>query len=517
VTMGALNTLAFVGSVVLARRRGGLPLMFATALAIALMCQSLPAEAMHDIWNPAAALFPFLLLIFTCWSIACGDQRLLPLAVLLASFVTQTHLVYALPVALLAAVALAGVLARLPRRRHGLEGTPAYPSMSPARLWPWALSALVLAMACWAPPATDQIGGRPGNLTLIGRAAEHRGPTLGARVGWHAVARSVGVRPWWLYVPASQWQRKREVRTSLRELRSASTIAALGALLLVALAGARARRGDIAAAAAIGLCLCAAIGVQAASNPSGRTIGATLGYTLWWGSEVGLWVWLTIAWAGWLAAVKVLRDRVRLPARVPSGTVGPAVNTASRVEHSRAVARLAPIGGVAGVLAVALVVAAGGKPDSHVYVYRPIKALGEVLERSIPRGETIAYHAGRLGLGTQPIEPALRFLLVRHGVRPLADGALPRLGTYYVEDDRPVSRVLFIADGARRLRGMTLLARVRFRSPWRREVLSVWMRTVQPAAQAESSSRQLAANVLARARPAPARFGLGFDRKRLES
>ena len=26
------------------------------------MCQSLPAEAMHDIWNPAAGLFPFLLL-----------------------------------------------------------------------------------------------------------------------------------------------------------------------------------------------------------------------------------------------------------------------------------------------------------------------------------------------------------------------------------------------------------------------------------------------------------------------
>src|SRR5262249_3359283 len=65
-TMGAVNTLAIVGSVALARRRGGVVLMFASAIAIALMCQSLAAETFHDVWNPSAGLFPFTLLIFLC-------------------------------------------------------------------------------------------------------------------------------------------------------------------------------------------------------------------------------------------------------------------------------------------------------------------------------------------------------------------------------------------------------------------------------------------------------------------
>jgi hypothetical protein len=53
--MCVLNTLAIVLCVALARRRGGLFLMFATALGIALMCQSLPGEAMHDIGIPPPA------------------------------------------------------------------------------------------------------------------------------------------------------------------------------------------------------------------------------------------------------------------------------------------------------------------------------------------------------------------------------------------------------------------------------------------------------------------------------
>jgi hypothetical protein len=484
VTMSALSTLAIVGCVALARRRGGAALMFGAALAIALMCQSLPAEALHDIWNPSAALFPFLLLIFTCWSIACGDERLLPLAVLLASFVTHTHLVYALPVALLMAGALAVLLARLVRRRRHRHA-PA------GRRWPWALGAVLVALACWAPPAIDQLDGSPGNLTLLVRAAEQRGPTLGAGVGWHAVERSIGARPWWLYVPASPWQRKREVRADSGTLRSASTIALLAALVLVALGGARRRRVDVAAAALIGLGLCAAIGLQAASNPSGRTLAATLGYTLWWGSEVGLWVWLTLFWAAWLAMFGVLRKRRRRGSpRARRAATYWRLEGVTRVRASRLAWPLAWTGGLVLVLAAGIAVAASGRPDSHVYQYRAINVLGEALERATRPGETLAYHPGPLDPGTQPIEPTLRFLLVRHGVRPLTDGALPRLGSYYFEDDRAVSGVVFVADGFRAPHGMRLLARVRFSSPWRREVLSVWTRAASSSAPATPPSRR---------------------------
>src|SRR5580704_18213130 len=124
VTMGVVNTLAIIGCVLLARRRGGAVLMFGTAIGIALMCQSLPTESLHDIWNPAAGLFPFLLLIFLAWSIACGDARLLPLALLDASYVTQTHLMYAAPTAVLLVVGCGGLLLGWLERRRRLRAEP---------------------------------------------------------------------------------------------------------------------------------------------------------------------------------------------------------------------------------------------------------------------------------------------------------------------------------------------------------------------------------------------------------
>ena len=111
VTMCVINTLAIVVCVALARRRGGWVLMFAAAFGISLMSQSLPGEAMHDIWNPAAALFPFLALVFVGWSLACGEYRLLPLAAVLASFAVQTHLMYLAPTLVVLGVGLGGARA----------------------------------------------------------------------------------------------------------------------------------------------------------------------------------------------------------------------------------------------------------------------------------------------------------------------------------------------------------------------------------------------------------------------
>jgi hypothetical protein len=493
VTMGALNTLAIIGCVALARRRGGLILMFATAVGIALMCQSLPTEAMHDIWNPAAGLFPFLLLIFLSWSLACGDRRLLPVTVFVASFVVQTHLMYAAPTAVLLAVGFGGLLIgsltgrriRIPRRRPRPEPEPepeAQPSTQPparrpARVWPWALAALLVAAACWTEPAIDQIENTPGNLAMIVRTVDHRGATVGASVGWNAVVRSVGVRPWWLYVPASEWERKADVRQTPSGGRVDSTLALLAALALAGLIGAFRRRWDLAAAAVIGLGLCAAIGSEAASNPSATLLAETLGYTMWWGSELGFWVWLILAWALWLGLVGLLRlalapllrgarpRRMALPSRVRLAAI--------------VVASLASLGAV---VAVGGAVAATAKPDSHQYEYRPIRAVAAGIERLIPPRQTIAYDLGALDTGTQPMEPAIRFFLVRHGDRPLANGSFPRLGSYYERYDRPVQWTVYLTDGTRAHPHMTLAARVRFSDPWGREVFSAWVSRVPPQA-----------------------------------
>jgi hypothetical protein len=109
VTMGLVNATAVIAVVALARSGGGRPLMFLAAAAIPIMSMSLAAETFHDIWNPAATLFPFLLLIFLCWSLACGRWRLLPVTVLVASFCVQTHLTYLAPALGMLAVGLAGL------------------------------------------------------------------------------------------------------------------------------------------------------------------------------------------------------------------------------------------------------------------------------------------------------------------------------------------------------------------------------------------------------------------------
>jgi hypothetical protein len=101
-------------------------------------------------------------------------------------------------------------------------------------------------------------------------------------------------------------------------------------------------------------------------------------------------------------------------------------------------------------------------------------------ERLIPPGQTIRIYTGGLGVGTQPREAPIRFFLVRHGDRVLANGSLPRLGSYYELYDRPVRRTVYLVDGTRPQRHRTLAARVHFTSPWRNEILSVWVRKVQP-------------------------------------
>lgn len=108
VVMGAVNVAAVMGVVALAHRRGGRALMFAAAAALALMCSSLSTEVVREVWNPSAPVVPFALLIFLCWSLACGDLELLPLTILVASFAMQCHLIFLLPTLVLIGTGLAG-------------------------------------------------------------------------------------------------------------------------------------------------------------------------------------------------------------------------------------------------------------------------------------------------------------------------------------------------------------------------------------------------------------------------
>ncbi len=291
ITMGAVNTLAILAASRSANRRGGRVLMFAAAAGIAFMCRSLAAETFHDEWNASSGLFPLTLLIFH--RLVGGLWRAPPVATGGAAGELRGAGASGLRGARAGAdIAGAGGLtvARIARRRAAPSDGGSLPA--------WALAAVLVACVCWTPTVVDDIGHRPGNLTRLIQVATQRKATVGAPVGRNAVVRAIGLpRPWWTYVPRSRYERKYDLRVKPSSLRTAAAIDVLAALALVTVSGLVRGRADLAVAAVIALALCAALAFDAASTPTPRVMAATLGYTMWWGSQVGLWAWLT-CWPG---------------------------------------------------------------------------------------------------------------------------------------------------------------------------------------------------------------------------
>jgi hypothetical protein len=418
-TMGLVNSAAIIGAVVLARRRGGRALMLITAVALVLMSRSLAPEVLHDIWNPSAGLFPFTLLIFLCWSLACGEYRLLPLTVLVVSFVVQCQLAFVPPCLGLLAVGLVGLAVSF---RSPAQGSGAHKPGSRRGVWRWAVAALVVAVACWTPPVIDQLQGKPGNLSNVVRAATAHTPKLGAAVGWHAVVRTIGVPPWWLRNPASPWNRKYEVRKATSTLATVSTILLLAALLALAAIGVLRRRAELWAGALIALMLCAGLYAVAAATPTKRVLAETLGYTMWWGSPAGMFVWVMLAWSAVAMASELALPRLRIPAL------------------ASAAAAAAVVAGAAAAVALAQ------RSDYHLPEYGPLAKLYAGVERGIPPQRTVKL-LGYLGTRTFRFKMAARFATVRRGIRPLSPGIDVRLGSWYDLDHHRYDCVVYVKDG----------------------------------------------------------------------
>jgi hypothetical protein len=357
VTVALVNVASVVGAVGLARRRGGPPLMFAVALAIPIMLASLPAEAYSDIWNPSVPLLPFTLLIFLCWSLACGEYRLLPLTVLVASLVAQCHLGFLVPTLGLVAVGLVGL------------ATPPGPKRRKRELRPWLAAAILVALVCWSGPLADQATNRPGNGVLIVRAATADEPTLGLDQGWRAVVHAIGVVPWWLRDPQVPFERLVDLAVAPGAMATGSTILILGGLAATTLWAGRRRRGDLVAAGALGLVLCVALALVTASTPE-RFVD-TLGYSLRWASPLGMWVWLALVWS--------LAMLIRRPRRLTN---------VSRPAHyglrERSLATAVALGLVA---AVGGIVAASGELVREPY--DEMRTIGERLDTELAPGGPI--------------------------------------------------------------------------------------------------------------------------------
>ena len=456
VTMALVNTLCIVLAVLLARRRGGVWLMLAAAAAIAVMTRSLTAADFYDIWNPAAPLMPFLALAFVSWSLACGEQRWAPLAVLLASFCVQCHNGFTFPSAGLLLVAAVGLfLSRRPR----FAGSR--PARARGRVWPWlAAAALVLAI-CWTAPIADQIAGQ-GNMGHVLEAGKTKRSRQGSGVGVKTVVLTVGVRPWWLKTVVSPWSRKYEVHPRLKGGQAITAALLLGWLLLAVALALWRRRLDVATGAAAAIAMSLAIGAVASATPTGRILGGTLAYTLWSASIIGMFAWLMAAYSAVVlgreaftltsehrsraqpasgaspeggATAPAAPDDARSPERPPS--------TATPVHSRRRLLTAIALGlGIAGVAAASVYGSSEEQPDEHLNQFAAIKALDAGVQKIRPG--SVVYLTARLDDVTTPIRPHLTFSLRRHGVRALGTGAYIRLGRWYELEGRRYDNQLIL-------------------------------------------------------------------------
>jgi hypothetical protein len=432
-TMGVVNIAAVMGVVALADRRGGRPLMFATAGAVALMCASLKTEVLTDPWAPTAPLILFTLLIFVCWSVACGDHRLLPLAVLIASFASQCHLMLLLPSVGLLGVAVLGLVAG---RRNGA------PSHEDGRsLRRWSLAAVIVAMLCWSGPLADQAlawAGSDrgyGNLVHLEQAARARGPTIGEKGGVHAVARAVGVPPWWLRPPQPEATRLFEVFGWPKWPAFVSAVVVLAGLVGCSLAAVRRRRGDVVAACACALVLCAALAAVTASFPTNPQNVFIYGYTSYWGGPAGMFAWLVLCWSA---------ATLWWPRRTVSPLVAPRVATAVAL---------------GGVLVVAAAVAAGQSENTQQGLYAPIRTAVERVENELPSPRSVRVDGTNLQIGT-----AVVFALRRRGATVGLDLG-EQFGRSYEPANRRYDDIVDIRQGVDPPRGARLVTRVRLPPP----------------------------------------------------
>ncbi len=310
VTMGAISTVAIAGIVFLADRRGGTGLMFLVAVGVVVMFRSLPVEAPYEVWNCWAALLPFTALIFIAWSVACGDFKLLPLLVFVASYVVQCHLTYLVPTVGCLAVAWIG-LAGYRRQFPGPGGESHFvPSAQPS-MRRWTITATVVVVVSWIAPLLDEVLHRPGNLVLAARLATSGYGSQGSSKGIGALARAVGIPPGWLS-PQTPVERLLSSVIAPSALTEASALLVVLGLGMAVVLGRRQKCPEVVRGAAIGLTLSASIAIVARALPSGNLGLAASVYVLTWTSVAGMFVYTVLAWSAW-RLVPLTRSTTSLP------------------------------------------------------------------------------------------------------------------------------------------------------------------------------------------------------------
>jgi hypothetical protein len=161
--------------------------MFRPAVVVGVMAgttlfvASLGLSWLIDARQQQAMVLPLYALLWLSAAMWLGGRFAVPIAVVVASLVVQTHFTYGYPAALVFIGGVVGFIAVTWRTRDG---------WTPVTIWSLALGAL-----CWLQPLADQFAGT-GNLgTVLGPARDRSG--AGLEVGVQITAGAALAPPFW--------------------------------------------------------------------------------------------------------------------------------------------------------------------------------------------------------------------------------------------------------------------------------------------------------------------------------
>ncbi|HEY5012468.1 MAG TPA: hypothetical protein VIK61_07165, partial [Acidimicrobiia bacterium] len=275
-----INAASVSTIVLIAWRRGRRPLAVACAIALLVLCRSLGAEFLRDPWNPYVTVLPFAALVFLSWSIMRGDTWMLPIGVLVASFIVQSHVGYAVLTLVVLGGATVWRLAAVVRHRGSNE--PA----GDRRRGPALIGVTVaVTVAAWLPPLVDQIV-NPGNLQALFDffGKHHTTPTNQTAFG--VVGRA-------LTVPGAWVTGHDAVRTSDFTASASGFFLPVALVALVVAIGIAGRRRD-RDAVALGALLIATLGAGVYSIS--HIAGPLAAYLVRWLFPIAMITWLVVVW-----------------------------------------------------------------------------------------------------------------------------------------------------------------------------------------------------------------------------
>ncbi len=186
VSAATLNVGVVAATVWAAHRRRGVAGALLAAAGLALVMRTYGTVVLLYPWNPYLPVLFWLLFLVCVWGVLCDDLVLVPVAVAAGCVCAQTHLPYVGLVGGMGAVMGAGLVLAWRRDRGDAAAR--------RRLLRWSGAGLAVGLVLWIPVFTEQLGGDPGNISVIIDSIRNPSePAVGLGSAWRLFARHLDV------------------------------------------------------------------------------------------------------------------------------------------------------------------------------------------------------------------------------------------------------------------------------------------------------------------------------------